>query len=1756
MKGHLHKTQVFIFFLFLLNLNLFSQSFNEQTDISLPDIEQCSVVWGDYDNDGYIDILMTGLSFEGRIAKIYRNKGDNIFEEQAEISLLPVTSGSSAWGDYDNDNDLDLIISGYHYENEVTSYITKIYQNNGNNNFNEQTEIILPGVYNSSIDWGDYNNDGDLDILLSGYSTSGYISRIFRNNRDNTFTEQTEILLHNVWFGSSLWGDYDNDGYLDILLTGNDYTGIFRNNGNNTFTEQTDIDLIALSFSSADWGDYDNDGYLDILLIGQDSQGLRISKIYRNDGDNSFTAQDQIILTGLSFGTADWGDYDSDGYLDIIISGSFDSYSDSTIIYHNTGSNGFTEVTGLNLPGINVGSVAWVDYDNDNDLDIFLSGDIYSIDRYTGIYRNETTNTNSEPASPDGLNSYWGNEGLIFSWNKSSDDHIPAEAISYNIRIGTTPGGSEVKSAQSLHDGKSLLPKTNTLVNDTCNFYILPFNKYYWSVQAVDNTGLSSSFAPEENSPLDSIQAGDLQAFIKPGNSLLVRWTNGNGFRRVLFGRLSDTAEIAKPVDGTEYFAEPYFGNGDKIGTTGWYCLYNGSADSAIIYGLSEGYSYDLQVIEYIEVDGLPVYFTTTGNGNPGIFSSSLFSEMTGTGLAAMSSGAIANWGDFNNDGLLDILLSGTEGAKVYINDGNSFFAEKAYLSPGTLYNAFQLIADTDNDNDLDIILGGIVNSVDPFIKLFSNSGDGTFTDLGEISSVFSGYGGGLECGDYDNDADIDIINWGRSISTLKPYTSVFQNDNNNFIEQTDIELTGVVWSSVVLGDYDNDCDLDILLTGSEQFFPPPYVPVTKVYRNDGNDLYSEQTDINLLNVCFSSAEWGDYDNDGDLDIVLSGESSDTLNKNPISKIYRNDYNNVFTEQSGILLPGMYSNAVAWADCNNDGNLDLLLGSHLFLNNGNNTFTEQTGVGLSGASGSKADWGDFDNDGDLDLLIGSKFFRNNTFMRAGSYFPNTKPEAPVNLKSVLKPDGIELTWAPVKNDETDYKTMTYNVRIGTLKSNSDICPPHSDLNIGYRKIAAKGNAQLDTVFYVKNLIPGKYYWGVQAVDQGLLGGEWSVVDSFEVKNVQAFYDADEVCLGYPTIFTDQSVATDGIASWHWDFKDGETSSEQNPVHLFSASGTYNVKLVITDNGGVKDSLEKNIIVKPKPITGFSAPDVCQGIPVTVTNITDNNGLTISSWGWDFGDGNTSTDQQPAPNPYLAAGDYSIKLKAIASNGCADSVTNTVSVGAYPVAAVTANAPLSFCKGDSVILSVPYNTTYIYNWMAGGTGLTNGDSCKYVAKFTGDYSVTVVNPKGNCTTISSVVSVTAQDAPNAPSISVDGDTEFCQGDSVILSVINTLNDSYWWKLNGGAVGSDSCRFAAKNTGTYNLTVTNSSGCSANSTDSINVIVNTIPVVGDLSLSGSASFCNGDSVILSIPSVAGYSYNWRNDYGLISGAETNSYTATTSGTYKLEVSNSTGCMAWTSPVNITVKPSPEKPVLEATNYTDGVCPGDDPIRLSAGLAVPGLKYLWYKDGQPQYNDTLPYLELYEQGFYKLKTELGECSNESEIFTINLPDAPEKPMIYAQGSAVWYLVCSTKDAREYGWYCNGKLIEGANDYYYVAGRKMGDYQVSIGNIQGCFTRSDIITIPTGDTGMDDVDPFEGLKIYPNPTTGLFTIEIDNNIFGELMVSVFSEQGKELLATRFEKSSEHFSTQIDLNGKPEGLYIINLLIDRYLATRKIIIE
>ena len=336
-----------------------------------------------------------------------------------------------------------------------------------------------------------------------------------------------------------------------------------------------------------------------------------------------------------------------------------------------------------------------------------------------------------------------------------------------------------------------------------------------------------------------------------------------------------------------------------------------------------------------------------------------------------------------------------------------------------------------------------------------------------------------------------------------------------------------------------------------------------------------------------------------------------------------------------------------------------------------------------------------------------------------------------------------------------------------------------------------------------------------------------------------------------------------------------------------------------------------------------------------------------------------------------------------------------------------------------------------------------------------------------------------------------------------------------------------------------------------------MVNSLPAASAISPGGPTTFCSGGSVNLSVPSVSGLTYKWRWEYGLITGATTNSYTATASGTYQLDITNTSTCTIRTLPVNVVVKPMPNKPVITSDNYTPGKCLGETPVKINVSQVVSGYKYQWYRNGIPISNATSSYYEGFiPQGDYVLEADLNGCKSSSDNYNVTFADALPKPSIYAQGPTIWYLACSDTSASQYKWYYNGTLISGANKYIYVANRKLGRYHVSIANSKGCFTMSDTIRIPTGATGIDDVDPFAGMKIYPNPTSGLFTIEMDNMLFGELMIKIITQEGKEIMNIKTEKATEHFSSQINMTENPKGLYFVSLYIKGKISHNRIIIE
>ena len=292
--------------------------------------------------------------------------------------------------------------------------------------------------------WGDYDNDGDQDIVAVGtYQPHA----LFRNNGDGTFTntaEQAGIADPRGGWGS-LFADYDNDGYLDLYITRGGWSGaaentLYHNNGDGTFTDVTHTAGVADPQSSfcAAWADYDNDGYLDLYIADGVIGDGAANVLYHNNGDGTFTNTADVVgvaNTGNSLGTA-WGDYDKDGYIDLHVV----NYGQSNVLYRNNGDGTFTDVTpitGMNLPVTDAFVTFFLDVDNDADLDIFISnsgsfqafiaGQIMGTAAHDGdrqvLYRNNGDGTFTDVTRDSGLYHAYGAMGANFG-DINSDGYL------------------------------------------------------------------------------------------------------------------------------------------------------------------------------------------------------------------------------------------------------------------------------------------------------------------------------------------------------------------------------------------------------------------------------------------------------------------------------------------------------------------------------------------------------------------------------------------------------------------------------------------------------------------------------------------------------------------------------------------------------------------------------------------------------------------------------------------------------------------------------------------------------------------------------------------------------------------------------------------------------------------------------------------------------------------------------------------------------------------------------------------------------------------------------------------------------------------------------------------------------------------------------------------------------------------------------------------------------------------------------------
>ncbi|MDP8314635.1 MAG: FG-GAP-like repeat-containing protein [Candidatus Celaenobacter antarcticus] len=375
--------------------------------------------WIDYDNDNDLDLFVANWNDQDNF--LYQNNGDGTFTRITN-SVIVNDGGKShgtTWGDYDNDGNIDVFVGNIADQNNF------LYSNNGDGTFTKITEgdIVNDAGKSNNCCWGDYNNDGFIDLFIANSGSQN--NCLYCNYGDGSFIKVTDGVVVNDAGQSKgcSWGDFNNDGYSDLFVTNSDNQNnyLYCNNGDGTFTKVTDGPVVndgGDSRGGGSWGDFDNDGDLDLYV----SNRLQDNFLYRNNGDGTFakiTDGDIVNDGGNSRGTS-WGDYDNDGYLDLFVSND----GGNNFLYKNNCDGTFTKITDetiTNNGGVSVGCV-WGDYDNDGDLDIFVSN-------------------------------FWGDNNFLYSNNGNDNNWINIKcvgtlsnklAIGTKVRVKTTLAGNPV----------------------------------------------------------------------------------------------------------------------------------------------------------------------------------------------------------------------------------------------------------------------------------------------------------------------------------------------------------------------------------------------------------------------------------------------------------------------------------------------------------------------------------------------------------------------------------------------------------------------------------------------------------------------------------------------------------------------------------------------------------------------------------------------------------------------------------------------------------------------------------------------------------------------------------------------------------------------------------------------------------------------------------------------------------------------------------------------------------------------------------------------------------------------------------------------------------------------------------------------------------------------------------------------------------------------------------------------------------------
>ncbi|MBL0343146.1 MAG: PKD domain-containing protein [Bacteroidetes bacterium] len=597
-------------------------------------------------------------------------------------------------------------------------------------------------------------------------------------------------------------------------------------------------------------------------------------------------------------------------------------------------------------------------------------------------------------------------------------------------------------------------------------------------------------------------------------------------------------------------------------------------------------------------------------------------------------------------------------------------------------------------------------------------------------------------------------------------------------------------------------------------------------------------------------------------------------------------------------------------------------------------------------------------------------------------------------------------------------------------------------------------------------------------------------------NPVAAFTSTSVCNEITTQFTSNNTVNGStITGVFWDFGDGGSSNLTDPGHLFASNGSYQVYMVATSDQGCIDTAFSQVVVHPVPTADFISGDACLNNAVTLSDQSSISSGTVSNWNWTFGDGTTSTNQNPVHN-YSSYGSFNVQLVATSDNGCVDTTNGVVNVFPLPTANFT---KADVCQGT---VSEFYNLSQIpgggmisCSWNFGDGTTSVDQNPQHVYANPGTYLVTMIATSQNGCTDTISQSVIIHEPPAAAFQFVNA----CDGTPVSFTDVSTSFDgpitSWNWNFGDGTVSVSNDpyhSFPASGTYAVTLEVATIYGCTAIVTDSVSVYSLPIPVIS------SVANCIYDPVTFNNITAVGdttiYQYLWNFGDGNTSVIQDPNHLYASAGSYNvsLVMTNGNGCSA-TASTMVDLSPAPDADF----NFTDACAETgvqfNNTSTISSGTIA---SYIWNFGDSSATSGTVNPIHTYDSsGVYTIML-IAISDNgcvDTTIQQITVFPIPVSNFSYSQAEGCGPLTVSFTDSSfisagtivSWNWdFGNGETSQLQNpSTVYTTG---GTYSVSltVTSSMGCvqtFTQNNIITIYPGPDANFTADPYEASILHP---------------------------------------------------------------------------